>query len=340
VSLFSKVLHGPVCSVCTDGDARQQLARYQICMTSKVTPGSDLFQLIGELPLLNLRCGQGYLTHDGDYKHEEKRECIYAPYNILGPISLAVLGLASALRSRSGILVGGVYITPMMLVIYLRSVGNLLGSCILSFFDGVDPQNVPKASALLTHLHQASQLPSLSSRPEHKPFILLGEVLGSFVLPYTTPTMLLAEQITSLVKCSHLLFALYRIDGTQFLPGQLIYDIQALIKNAVFCVAKAQIIDASCPFYLLQTGTGQLETRFGTCRTTTSDCNSDILQMCKHAASAQHINGIFSEHPSGNRAPYRLSLDGKSGVDHTNPAPWVGDVTVGNIDLRACWICG
>jgi hypothetical protein len=38
--------------------------------------------------------------------------------------------------------------------------------------------------------------------------------------------------------------------------------------------------------------------------------------------------------------PYRLSLDGKSGVDHRNPASWVGDVTVDHIDLRACWIYG
>jgi hypothetical protein len=227
-----------------------------------------------------------------------------------------------------------------MQVMYLRSLGDLPGSRILSFFDGVDPQNVPKASALLTHLHRASQLSALSSRPEHKPFILLGEVLGSFVLPFTTPTMSLAEQITSLVKCAHLLFALYRIDGTRFLPGQLIYDIQASIKNAVFCVAKAQLTDASAPFYLLQTGTDRLETRFGTYRTTSSDRNGDILQMCERAASAQHIDGIFSEHPSWNRAPYRLSLDGKSGVDHTNPASWVGDVTVGHVDLRACWIYG
>jgi hypothetical protein len=80
-SPFGEVLHGPVWSVCTDGDARRRLPIYHICMTSKVTPGSDLFSLIGDLPLLNLCCGQDYLTHNGDYKHEEKRECIYALHN-------------------------------------------------------------------------------------------------------------------------------------------------------------------------------------------------------------------------------------------------------------------
>ncbi|KAG8683518.1 hypothetical protein FRC08_014234 [Ceratobasidium sp. 394] len=64
------------------------------------------------------------------------------------------------------------------------------------------------------------------------------------------------------------------------------------------------------------------------------------MQMCNRAAGAQHIDGIFSAHPSWNQAPYRLSLDGKSGVDHTNPSSWVGDVVVGNVDLHLSWLRG
>ncbi|KAG8694121.1 hypothetical protein FRC08_008696 [Ceratobasidium sp. 394] len=227
-----------------------------------------------------------------------------------------------------------------MLVKYLRCLGDLSESRILSFFDGKDPQNVPKANSLLTNLFRASQLPTITSRPENKPFVLLGEVIGSFVLPYTVPTLSLSEQITSLARCGHLIYALYRTDGINFLPGQLIYDIQASIKNAVFCIAKTQLIDPNLPFYLLQTGTDRLEACFGTYHTATSDRNGDLLQMCERAAAAQHIDKIFSAHPAWNRAPYRLSLDGKSGVDHTNPASWIGNVTVGHVDLNACWLLG
>ncbi|KAG8741105.1 hypothetical protein FRC12_015765 [Ceratobasidium sp. 428] len=227
-----------------------------------------------------------------------------------------------------------------MLVQYLRELDDLPGSRILSLFDGKDPQNVPKASALLTNLHRASQLSTVTSCAQNKPFVLLGEVLGSFVHPFTVPTMSLAAQIASLAKCGHLLFALYRIDGAKFLPGQLYYDIQTSIKSAVFCVAKTQLVDRSLPFYLLQTGTDRLEARFGTYRTATSDRNGSLLQMCQRAASAQHIDQIFAAHPSWNRTPYRLSLDGRSGVDHTNPLSWIGDVVVGNVDLHKSWLDG
>ncbi|KAG9077228.1 hypothetical protein FRC06_009020, partial [Ceratobasidium sp. 370] len=277
--------------------------------------------LLGNLPLLNLFCGPTEVTHDGDYKHEEKR-------------------LASALRLRSRLLVNGAHITPKMLVKYLRCLDELSEPRILSFFDGSDPQNVPKANALLTQLHRASQLPSIALLPENKPFVLLGEVLGSFVLPYTSPSMSLTEQVASLAKCAFLLFVLYRSDGAKFLPGQLVYDMQTSIKNVMFCVGKTQLVDSSLPFYLLQTGTDRLESRFGTYRTTTSDRNGDVLQMSERAAGVQHIDEVFCAHPKWNRVPYRLSLDGRSGIDHTNPSSWSGDVTVGNVNLETAWAEG
>ncbi|KAG8712621.1 hypothetical protein FRC09_019663 [Ceratobasidium sp. 395] len=320
-SEHGRARHGDIWSICTDGDATRRRALFEFCMTSRLDPESDLFQLLGHLPLLNLCCSTTQMTHDGDYKHEEKR-------------------LASAMRSRSGLLVNGAHITSQMLIKYLKCLGDLSDSRIISFFDGNDPQNVPKANALLSNLHRASQLPAITSKIENKPFVLLGEVIGSFIHPYTVPALSLTEQITSLAKCGHLLFALYRTDGTKFIPSQLFYDIQTSIKNAIFCVAKTQLIDLDLPFYLLQTGTDRLESRFGTYRTATSDRNGDLQQMCERAAAAQCIDKIFSDHPSWNRAPYRLSLDGKSGVDHTNPASWIGDVTVGHVDLHACWILG
>jgi hypothetical protein len=67
-----EALHGSIWSICTDGDAKRRRALFQLCMTSMLPETSDLFRLLGHLPLLNLRCGPTQITHDGDYKHEEK----------------------------------------------------------------------------------------------------------------------------------------------------------------------------------------------------------------------------------------------------------------------------
>ncbi|KAF8597995.1 hypothetical protein BDV93DRAFT_595589, partial [Ceratobasidium sp. AG-I] len=223
-SPHGEAVHGDIWSICTDGDSKRRRALFQLCMTSTLSESSELFRLIGHLPLLNLHCSPTQITHDGDYKHEEKR-------------------LASALRSRSGVLINGVQITPQMLAKCLRALDDLSDARIISLFDGTDPQNVPKANTLLSCLYRASQLPAFASRVENKPLVLLGELVGSFARPFTDPTMTLNEQISSLAKCAHILFALYRIDGTKFLPGQLFYDIQTSIKNAIFCVAKTQLVD-------------------------------------------------------------------------------------------------
>lgn len=62
--------------------------------------------------------------------------------------------------------------------------------------------------------------------------------------------------------------------------------------------------------------------------------------MCDRAASAQIVDEIFVAHPSWNRTPYRLSFNGKSGIDHTSPSSWLGDVIVGGVDLHSSWLCG
>jgi hypothetical protein len=71
-SPYGEAVHGDIWSICTDGDSKRRRALFQLCMTSTLPESSDLFRLIGHLPLLNLCCGPTQITHDGDYKHEEK----------------------------------------------------------------------------------------------------------------------------------------------------------------------------------------------------------------------------------------------------------------------------
>ena len=71
-SPHGEAVHGDIWSICTDGDSKRRRALFQLCMSSTLPESSDLFHLLGHLPLLNLCCGPTQITHDGDYKHEEK----------------------------------------------------------------------------------------------------------------------------------------------------------------------------------------------------------------------------------------------------------------------------
>ncbi|KAF8988285.1 hypothetical protein BDQ17DRAFT_1435112 [Cyathus striatus] len=51
----------------------------------------------------------------------------------------------------------------------------------------------------------------------------------------------LSEQIEHLSTAAHLGLGLYKKDGKEFLPANLYTDIMLMIKNVVFCVAKAKV---------------------------------------------------------------------------------------------------
>lgn len=152
--------------------------------------------------------------------------------------------------------------------------------------------------------------------------------------------MSLSRQVVLIAKCAFMLFAIFRIDSTRFISSQLYYDIQASIKNALFCIAKTKLLNPCLPFYLLQLGDDRLEGLFGVYRTTSNNCNPELLGMAERSGAAQEVNNILTAHPDYDRKPYRLFLEGASGVDHLNPASWEGDVCVGNVVLRTSWAEG
>lgn len=236
--------------------------------------------------------------------------------------------------------VNGTHISPTLIKNLLRLVPTIAPGRLDSLFDNSDRQNVPKAHTLLKGISDACQLPEIYIQTANKPFVLLGELLYSFYAPHTTPSMSLSQQVVYLSKCAHILFALFRVDGTHLISSQLYYDIQASIKNALFCIAKTKALDSNLPFYLLQTGDDRLENRFGIYRTACSDRNADLLQMAERSAAAQQVDNILAENPDFDRKPYRLSLEGESGIDHINPSSWHGDVCVRNVMPRSSWVEG
>jgi hypothetical protein len=72
-SSYGESALGPIWSIATDGDARRRQAIHRLCMVHRLSPASPIYQGLCKLMLLNLSCGEGDITHDGDFKHEEKR---------------------------------------------------------------------------------------------------------------------------------------------------------------------------------------------------------------------------------------------------------------------------
>ncbi|KAG8735376.1 hypothetical protein FRC10_010673 [Ceratobasidium sp. 414] len=332
-SLISLVIHtwnesphgrsalGSLWSIATDGDARRRQAIHRICMSQALSPTSPLYAELQHLDLLNLMCGDGEVTHDGDFKHEEKR-------------------LAAALRSGNGVFVNGMHLSSAVIKQYLRYLPDMTTGRLDSLFYNTDRQNVPRAHALLKAIYDAAQLPDIRSQTANQPFVLLAEFLHAFYAPHTTPSMSLSQQVASIAECAFLLFAIFRVDWTRFISTQLYYDIQASIKNAVFCIAKTKLLDPTQCFYLLQLGDDRLENQFGIYRTMTSDCNPDILQLAERSGAVQEVVDVFGRHPESDRKPYRISLEGASGIDHLNPGGWVGNVCVGDVNLQSSWTEG
>ncbi|KAG8692772.1 hypothetical protein FRC11_003378, partial [Ceratobasidium sp. 423] len=281
---------GPIWSFATDGDACRRLALYRLCMTHTLSPPSPLYWELSHLELMNLACGEDEITHDGDFKHEEKR-------------------FASALRFGKGMYINGTHISPGDIKQHLRLVPTISPSRLEALFDNSDRQSVPKAHTLLKGIHNASQSPHILKQPGLRPFVLLGELLQAFYAPHTTPSMNLSQQVISMAKCAFILFALFRIDGTRFITPQLYYDIQASIKNAMFCIAKTQLLDPSSSFYVIQLGDDRLENLFGIYRTASTNRNPDLLQLAERSSAAQEVDNILAEYPDYDRKPYRLSVD-------------------------------
>jgi hypothetical protein len=78
----------------------------------------------------------------------------------------------------------------------------------------------------------------------------------------------------------HLVLALYVHDDAKslFLPNALFIDIEIMIKNVFFCVAKRKTDHPLQPFFIVLLGTNYLETLFGILRTMVgNDANLDML---------------------------------------------------------------
>ena len=85
----------------------------------------------------------------------------------------------------------------------------------------------------------------------------LGQLLYYTVSPYIDISMALSQQLQTLSAATHLgLFLYANWDAkSHFMPSQLYGDLQIMIQNVFFCVAKQKILDHDGQFFLCeQTG--------------------------------------------------------------------------------------
>ncbi|KIJ28519.1 hypothetical protein M422DRAFT_84217, partial [Sphaerobolus stellatus SS14] len=169
---------------------------------------------------------------------------------------------------------------------------------------------------------------------------LLGTLLHSITTPFTDPNFSLTQQLEALSLTSHIAMFLMFKHGTAFISGQLYHDLQCMIKNTFFCVAKQRILDPTAKFYFCQLGDDRLEGQFGTVRRLIHDRNVDALQLTERLSAAGQVDELLWKYPTWDRGHRRLKLQGSEGVDHVNPASWIGDVSVLPVNLHSCWYKG
>lgn len=175
---------------------------------------------------------------------------------------------------------------------------------------------------------------------------ILGKLLYHTVFPYLCVDLSLSDQIEHLSAAAHLAVILYRLARKKFIPTNLYIDMMIMIKNFLFCVAKAKLDDPDGEFWLILLGTDRLEELFRILRTMVrNDANLDILQLVSRLSGTTEVANILAKYPQWDRCPCRLRLPAMSreskeipdSADHIKPASWKGNVKVKEVSLQTSW---
>ncbi|EIW78063.1 hypothetical protein CONPUDRAFT_61794, partial [Coniophora puteana RWD-64-598 SS2] len=319
--------------IASDGEARRGAALVILTHKRKLAPSSPIYPYVGKLALMNNLVGDNDITSDKDWKHV-----------IMKRVRCAIL-------REKGITIYEYNITPSTLNWHLRS-GGLAPHQVENLMNPNDKQDVLLAVSLLKSIWD---LPETSStRPTviaaRKHIRIFGDFLRHLITPYVDLDMSLSEQLSHLSAAAHLACSLYTHPGggTAFLPKPLYTDIQILIKNVFFCVAKAKVDRPIGRFYIIMLGTDRLEIVFGIYRTIVgNDANADMIQLGTRIAHVTQSGQVLAEYPEWNTTPRRLRLPGLSSdeelsakVDHINPASWRGNVSLEHILPITSWTHG
>jgi hypothetical protein len=318
-----------VVSIASDGETRRGSAFILLTFKNQLSPQSPIYSLLHPLKFLNLHVGDDDLTCDKDWKHVFKR-------------------FRNLLLRQRGLVIIGFRITPDIIRDHLKSNG-LSADHIRALFNPEDKQDVKMAFDLLKDIWKLPRSTS-NARPgfqtAREAIWLLGKLLFHMVFPYLCVDLALSEQIDHFSAAAHLALALFKLAGKEFIPTNLYIDLMIMIKNVLFCVAKAKVDTPNGRFWVILCGTDRLEELFGILRTMIgNDANLDILQLVCRLAGTTEISNILAKYPQWDRSPRRLNVPAISreseelpdNADHIKPASWRGNVDVKDVSLQTSW---
>ncbi|KAK7443791.1 hypothetical protein VKT23_015572 [Stygiomarasmius scandens] len=339
--------YGDIWTISSDGCPTRRPALYLLCMIRELRPSDTLYKFLGKLPGLNLYTGLKFVTNDFDFKHVLFKSK-YLSYKKSYAVSHDFdLGPCTALCSPDGILVNGERIDKNVLSIWLEYLDDhdWFDHTIYALLNPYDPQDVPRALKLLSLITDLRDLDTSQFTPSemsvHRAICLLSELFEAFLEPFINPILSLSKQLHYLSKLAHITCALFLQNGTSFISNQLYGDIQALVKNAFFVVAKTVDLDPTLKVFICLLGDDPLEALFGIIRMIGGHSpNCSLMDLRYRMRSAVNVNDICHRHPVWQQTPRRLKLSRLRDYDHLRPGHWEGDIIAGHCNITDCWISG
>lgn len=316
-----RLLHGDVVGVFTDGESSFRGARYELCLKSPITQSRG-FDTLRELRGLNIQTGENDLLGACDPKHIFKRfaQNLRSPslQLTLGKVVIGYQDIRSALKHAS---------------VSDERINMLLNP--------QDKQNVPIALDLIKELHSTT-IPSTPEATRIRHVKLLAELYTFFISPFTNIQLDLSAQIRRLSTYAHLIFALYRRHGTEFMKGALYGDSISIVKSIIVLVARWKTEDGEIRFYIILIGTDRIEGVFSHVQTQDHSRNCDILQLGNKSSIGAEINRILLKWPDLNRGHEKRDIKDSSTEDHINPASWStsAELRVGSVNLKEEFFSG
>ncbi|KAL1749561.1 hypothetical protein FB107DRAFT_252747, partial [Schizophyllum commune] len=271
--------------------------------------------------------GEDDIVMDFDYKLVFKRLC-------------------TLFCSKKGLLVKGVEINKALLSIWLQRLTshNWSEMSIHALLNPKDPQDVPRAVMLLSRIAELRHLDPGSNPSDqrvHQALSIIGEALDALLQPYLNVRLSLSAQLQSLAKSADIFFALYREHKTSFVSNQLYGDLQAMIKHAIFHIAKMQDLDEDLKVSFNIFGTDVSEALFGRLRMLGGHSpNMDISVLGERCCAALNLAEIYRRHPEWESVPVRLKFSRGRDYDHVSPRNWRGDIVAKNCNIEQSWTSG
>ncbi|KAL0575072.1 hypothetical protein V5O48_006891 [Marasmius crinis-equi] len=320
-SPYGEAMHGPLWFIASDGDSKRRAALYIICMTHELSKTDPLYKLLERLTGLNKFTSDGGITMDFDFKHLFKRIC-------------------TLLCSKEGMLVNSTVVNKHLLSEWLLRLENVSQLLAYRLLNPKDAQSVPRAIDLMKLVKELRNVPSRNPSEDSTSVALrlFGEIIHELLQPFVSPALSLTEQVQHLLTLALILFAIFDEHGTAFMSNQLFGDLQAMVKNTVFYVARAQLLNPDHEVFFTLLGDDVLETLFGLVRMLGGHSpNCDGKELAERLSRAMNIKDIYERNPELEKKAVRLSMTRSRDADHLRPRNWKGNVTASSCNLAACY---